>query len=146
MRRASRPAETMWGFVMAVEKTVVKEGPFAQFIPEGVKAGNLIFLSGQVSIDEQGEVVAPGDLVAQARQAYRHVKATLEKFGAGMGDIVDETFFVTDVGAAMGKIEPLWAARAEAYGGDPRVSQTMVQVSGLVMPELMIEIKVTAVV
>ncbi len=130
---------------MPDDRTVVREGPFAQFIPEGVRKGNLIFLSGQVSIDEHGEVVAPGDLVAQARQAYTHVEATLAKLGAGMDDIVDEMFLVTDVGAAMADIEALWSVRAEAYGGDPSVSQTMVQIAGLVMPELMIEIKVTAV-
>ncbi len=134
------------GGTMPADRTVVREGPFAQFIPEGVKAGNLVFLSGQVSIDEHGEVVAPGDLVAQARQAYTHVKATLKKFGAEMDDIVDEMFLVTDVGTAMANIEALWAVRAEAYGGDPDVSQTMVQIAGLVMPDLMIEIKVTAVV
>lgn len=130
---------------MASDRTVVREGPFAQFIPEGVKVGNLITLSGQVSIDEQGEVVAPGDLVAQAKQAYTHVASSLEKLGAGMGDIVDEMFLVTDVGNAMANIEELWKVRAEAYGLDqPDVSQTMVQVAGLVMPELMIEIKIIA--
>jgi len=131
---------------MTIERTVVRDGPFAQFIPDGVRAGNQIFLSGQVAIDAAGEVVAPGDIVAQARQAYTHVAATLEKLGAGMGDIVDEIFFVTDVGAAMGSIEALWGVRADAYGGDPQVSQTMIEVAGLVMPELMIEIKVTAIV
>jgi enamine deaminase RidA (YjgF/YER057c/UK114 family) len=131
---------------MTIEKSVVRDGPFAQFIPDGVRAGNQIFLSGQVAIDDAGEVVAPGDIVAQARQAYTHVAATLEKLGAVMGDIVDETFFVTDVGAAMGSIEALWGVRADAYGGDPQVSQTMIEVAGLVMPELMIEIKVTAIV
>lgn len=129
---------------MAVEKSVVREGPFAQFIPEGVRAGDLIFLSGQVAIDEQGEPVSPGDVVAQAKRAYEHVAATLGKLGAGMGDIVDETFFVTDVAAAMEQIEALWGVRAEAYGGEPDVSQTMVQVAGLVMPDLMIEIKIIA--
>ncbi len=129
---------------MGAEKTVVREGPFAEFIPDGVRVGNLITLSGQVSLDEHEEVVAPGDLVGQARQAYANVARTLDKLGAGMGDIVDEIFFVTDVGAAMENIEALWAVRAEAYGGDPQVSQTTLQVSGLVMPELMIEIKVIA--
>lgn len=129
---------------MGAEKTVVREGPFAEFIPDGVRVGNLITLSGQVSLDGQGEVVAPGDLVGQARQAYANVASTLDKLGAGMGDIVDEIFFVTDVGAAMENIEALWAVRAEAYGGEPQVSQTTLQVSGLVMPELMIEIKVIA--
>lgn len=129
---------------MGAEKTVVREGPFAEFIPDGVRVGNLITLSGQVSLDEHEQVVAPGDLVGQARQAYANVARTLDKLGAGMGDIVDEIFFVTDVGAAMENIEALWAVRAEAYGGDPQVSQTTLQVSGLVMPELMIEIKVIA--
>jgi 2-iminobutanoate/2-iminopropanoate deaminase len=129
---------------MAATRTVVQEGPFAQFIPDGVRVGDLITLSGQVGLDDQGEVVAPGDLIGQARQAYVRVAATLEKLGAGMGDIVDETFFVTDVAAAMENIEALWAVRAEAYGGDPQVSQTTLQVGGLVMPELMIEIKVIA--
>ena len=129
---------------MGAEKTVVREGPFAEFIPDGLRVGNLITLSGQVSLDGQGEVVAPGDLVGQARQAYANVARALDKLGAGMGDIVDEIFFVTDVAAAMENIEALWAVRAEAYGGDPQVSQTTLQVSGLVMPELMIEIKVIA--
>ena len=129
---------------MGAEKTVVREGPFAEFIPDGVRVGNLITLSGQVGLDEHEEVVGPGDLVAQARQAYANVAQVLEKLGAGMGDIVDEIFFVTDVAAAMENIEALWAVRAEAYGGDPQVSQTTLQVSGLVMPELMIEIKVIA--
>ena len=129
---------------MGAEKTVVREGPFAEFIPDGVRVGNLITLSGQVSLDGQGEVVAPGDLVGQARQAYANVARTLDKLGGGMGDIVDEIFFVTDVGAAMENIEALWAVRAEAYGGEPQVSQTTLQVSGLVMPELMSDIKVIA--
>ena len=119
----------------------MRDGPFAQFIPDGVRAANQIYLSGQVAIDTAGEVVAPGDLVAQARQAYVNVQSTLQKLGAAMGDIVDETFFVTDVGAAMGNIEALWTVRAEAYGGDPQVSQTMIGIAGLVMPDLMIEIK-----
>ena len=131
---------------MAIEKTVVRDGPFAQFIPDGVRAGNQVYLSGSVGIDAAGEVVAPGDIVAQARQAYVNVQSTLEKLGATMGDIVDETFFVTDVGAAMGNIEALWGVRAEAYGGDPQVSQTMIGIAGLVMPDLVIEIKVTAIV
>lgn len=129
-----------------MEKIVIQDGPFAQFIPDGVRAGNMIFLSGQVSIDGQGEVVAPGDVVAQARQAYTHVAATLEKLGATMADVVDETFFVTDVAGAMANVEGLWGVRAEAYGGDPKVSQTMLEVAGLVLPDLMIEIKIVAVV
>ncbi len=129
---------------MATERQVVRHGPFAEFIADGVKVGNMIYLSGQVSIDDQGQVVAPGDIVAQSRQAYAHIRSTLEEFGATMADIIDETVFVTDVSAVMANLETLFAARAEAYGGQPQVSQTLVQAAALFMPELMIEIKCVA--
>ncbi len=129
---------------MATDRQVARHGPFAEFIANGVKLGNVVYLSGQVSVDDQGQVVAPGDIVAQSRQAYAHIRSTLEELGATMTDIVDETVFVTDINAAMANLEPLFAARAEAYGGQPQVSQTLVQVAALVMPELMIEIKCVA--
>ncbi len=129
---------------MATERQVARHGPFADFIANGVKVGNMIYLSGQVSVDDQGQVVAPGDLVAQSRQAYAHIRSTLEELGATMADIVDETVFVTDISAVMANLEPLFAARAEAYGGQPQVSQTLVQVAALFMPGLMIEIKCVA--
>jgi 2-iminobutanoate/2-iminopropanoate deaminase len=129
---------------MAIDKQVVRFGPLASFIANGVRAGNVIHLSGQVSLDGQGQVVGAGDVVAQVRQAYANVAETLEKFGAGMGDIVDETFFVTDVAGVMADAKAVFTARAEAYGGDPQVSQTMVQVAALVMPELLVEIKCVA--
>ena len=129
---------------MAPKKEVVREGPFKNFIADGVKVGNALYLSGQVSLDSEGNVVGAGDIIAQSRQAYAHVKATLEKFGATMDNIVDEIFFVTDMSAAMGNLEALFAARQQAYGKQPEVSQTMVQVAGLVMPDLLIEIKCVA--
>lgn len=129
---------------MAIEKEEVRNGPFGHLIADGVRVGDTIYLSGQVSMDAEGAVVAAGDLVAQTRQAYAHIQATLAEFGATMDNIVDETFMVTDMADAMAKIEPLFAARSEAYGAPPRVAQTMVQVAGLVMPELLVEIKVVA--
>ena len=97
-----------------------------------------------MSIDDKGGVLHAGDLVAQTREAYASVSTVLAEFGATMSDVVDETLFVTDVGAAMANIEALFAARADAYGGDPDVAQTLLQVSGLVMPELEVEIKCVA--
>lgn len=128
----------------AKTKEVVRQGPFKEFIPEGVRSGDTIFLSGQISVDEEGNVLHPNDLVAQTRVAYDHIKAVLAEFGATMDDIVDETLLMTDMEAAMGNIEALWTARGEAYGGDPDVAQTIVQVAALVFPELEIEIKCVA--
>ncbi len=126
------------------EKEVVRFGPFAQFIANGVRSGNVIHLSGQVAMDENGQVVGPGDVGAQFRQAYKNIAEVLEKFGASMDDIVDETVFVTDVGAVMAILGDLGVLRAEAYGGEPQVTQTMVQVAALVDPALLCEIKCVA--
>ena len=129
---------------MALSKKVVRYGPFKDLIAEGVLVGDTLYLSGQVSIDEEGNVIGAGDLVVQTSQAYANVRDVLEKFGASMENIVDETIFVTDMTAAMAAIEPLFSARAAAYGGSPDVTQTFVQTAGLFMPELLIEIKCVA--
>lgn len=129
---------------MMTTRTVARLGPFKDFIADAVQVGPALYLSGQVSVDAEGAVVGEGDLEAQVRQAYTNVAAVLKYFGASMADIVDEMWLVTDMPETMRQIERLFAVRAEAYGGPPDVSQTLVQVAGLVYPELMIEIKCIA--
>ena len=71
----------------------------------------------------------------------------LQQFGATMDDIADESLFVTDMSAVMGSEEKMgafFAARAEAYGGNPQVAQSLIGVNELAAPDLMIEIKVVA--
>lgn len=129
------------------EKQVVKWGPFKDYIPDGVRVGNTIYLSGAVSIDDHGTPLHPGDIAAQARQAYANIGRTLEQFGATPANIVAEELFVTDMAAVMGDLDGFFAVLREFYGDDvATASQSLIQVAGLVMPELMIEIKVTAVV
>ncbi len=130
---------------MAVQKHVIRKGPFKDYIAEGIRVGNTVWLSGQVSVDAGGGVIGAGDLAAQVRQSYANVASVLADFGATMDNIVDEMWLVTDMAATMGDIENLFTIRAEAYGRSPDVSQTLIQVAGLVMPELMIEIKCIAV-
>ena len=129
---------------MPSETQEVRSGPFARFIPDGVRSGDLITLSGQVSVGAAGAVVAPGDIVGQTRQAYSHVRSILQELGATPDDVVDEMWLLTDIAGAMSSLSELFAVRAELYGDPAPVSQTMVQVAGLVMPELLIEIKVIA--
>jgi enamine deaminase RidA (YjgF/YER057c/UK114 family) len=95
-------------------------------------------------LDGEGNVVGAGDIGAQVRQTYANVEEVLSEFGASMDHIADEMWFVTDLAVVMGNIEALFGIRAEAYGGNPDVTQTLVQVAGLVMPELLIEIKCIA--
>lgn len=129
---------------MTINKEVTRFGPFKDLIANGVKVGDTLYLSGQVSLDSEGGVVGAGDLGAQVRQAYANIEEVLARFGATMDNIVDEMWLVTDMQDAMGQIDDIFAVRADAYGGRPDVTQTMVQVAGLVMPELLIEIKCTA--
>ena len=127
-----------------MDKQIVRVGPLKDVIASGVRAGDTITLSGQVGIDVAGEVVGEGDIVAQVRQAYVNVVEVLEAFGASITDVVDETWFVTDVQDMMAKIGPVFAVRDEVYAGAYDVTQTVVEVAALVYPELLVEIKCVA--
>ncbi|MDX1531585.1 MAG: Rid family hydrolase [Rhodothermales bacterium] len=129
---------------MAQAREVARFGPFKDYIADGVRHGDTIYLSGQVSLNGEGDLVGAGALAAQVRQSYANVKEALSHFGATMDDVVDEMWLVTDMDAAMGSVDELFGIRADAYGKSPDVAQTMIRVAGLVMPELMIEIKCVA--
>ena len=129
---------------MTTTKEVVRIGPFKDFIPSGVRVGDLITLSGQVSVNQEGQVVGEGDLAAQLTQVYANTREVLGRFGASMGNIVDEMWLVTDVQDAMVNVERLFKIRSDALGGNADVTQTMMQVAGLFMSELLIEVKCIA--
>ena len=125
-----------------MERKVFRSGPYAELIAQAVQVGDVIYLSGQVGVDEHGD--APDSLVAQTTLAYEHVKAVLAEFGATLHNVVEETVFVTDMAQTMAEVQEVFAARAAAYGGRPDVTQTLVAVSALVDPAFKIEIKCTA--
>jgi 2-iminobutanoate/2-iminopropanoate deaminase len=127
---------------MSVTKETVRFGPFAEYIAQGVKVDNIIYLSGQIGLSPEG-IPAQG-LIEQTKLAYANITEVLEKFGAAMGNIVDETVFLTNAEDLMGNLEEFSALRTEAYGEVPQVSQTMIQVAALAMPGLEIEIKCIA--
>ena len=127
---------------MAIEKKVFRNGPYADLFCQGVRVGDTLYMAGQVGTDENGS--APEDLVAQMKHAYAHVQSVLAEYGVTMDNVVDETWFVTDIDNTMAKVGDLFAARAEIYGKKPEVSQTLVQVAGLVDPSFKIEIKCVA--
>ena len=110
---------------------------------QGIKtpAGSMVFVSGQVARNAQGETVGIGDIEAQTRQTLENVKSVLAAGGATLDDVVKVTVFVTDVGdyAAIHKV------RGEYFKSDYPAS-TMVEVKALVNPDLKIEIEAIAVV
>jgi 2-iminobutanoate/2-iminopropanoate deaminase len=111
-----------------------KEYGYAQ----AVKIGDTIYVSGQVSHDDRGNIVGPGDMETQMNQAYINVQKVLSQYGATMDSIVDEILFVTDMEsafAAAGK------CREKAFSGTPIVASTFVQIQRLEFPDFLIEIK-----
>ena len=108
---------------------------------QAVKVGDTIYLSGQVSHDDKGNVLGEGNMEVQMRAAYANVGKVLAQYGASMAHIVDEILFVTDMDAA-------FAARAkmkqEIFSGSPVLGNTIVQIQRLAFPQLMIEIKCIA--
>ena len=127
---------------MAIDKKVFRNGPYADLFCQGVRVGDTLYMAGQVGTDENG--TAPDDLLAQMKHAYVHVQSVLAEYGGTMDNVVDETWFVTDIDDTMAKVGELFAARAEIYGKKTEVSQTLVQVAGLVDPSFKIEIKCVA--
>ena len=64
---------------------------------QGIKAGNLIFLAGQTSVDDEGKVVGVGNIRVQSKQVYERIKRLLEEAGAGFEDVVKLTTYLTDI-------------------------------------------------
>jgi 2-iminobutanoate/2-iminopropanoate deaminase len=132
------------GKIVAVDKRVVRFGPFKNAVANAVQAGDIIYLSGQVSVDKAGKFVGINDLQAQVKQAYINISDVLARLDASLDNVVDETWFVTDMDQVMANFQQIYAVREQAYGASPATTQTLVQVSALAMPELMVEIKCIA--
>jgi 2-iminobutanoate/2-iminopropanoate deaminase len=108
---------------------------------QAVKVGDTIYVSGQVSHDDEGKIVGRGDMEAQRRQAYANIQKMLEQYGATMDNVIDEVLFVTDMNTAF---TAAVKCRQEVFSGQPVVASTIVQIQRLAFPDLMIEIKCVA--
>jgi len=128
---------------MALDKKLFRNGPYADLFSQGVQVGNTLHMAGQVGTDASGK--APDSLVEQMKNAYQHVESVLKAFDCTMDNVVEETWFVTDMHECMTQVQDLFAARQAIYGKPPEVSQTLVQVVALVDPSFKIEIKCVAI-
>ncbi|MDG1033547.1 MAG: RidA family protein [Luminiphilus sp.] len=127
---------------MALDKKLLRNGPYADFFSQGVQVGNMLHMAGQVGTDATGQ--APDSLVEQMKLAYQNIDSVLQAFDCTMDHIVEETWFVTDMHDCMSQVSQLFAARQAIYGKPPEVAQTLVQVVALVDPSMKIEIKCVA--
>jgi len=100
----------------------------------------ILFVSGQVPLDDDGNLVAPGDFDGQARRTFENLGRVLDEAGGTFGDIVKVTVYLTD----MARLPDYGRIRAEYIRGRPPAS-TAVGVTALAVPGLMIEVEAIAV-
>lgn len=106
---------------------------------DAVQAGDMLFVSGCVPVDQDGRLVGAQDVVAQARQVFANLAAVLAAAGAGFGDVAKVTVYLIDIDDRP-RINPV---RQEVFG-DTRPASTLVEVSRLAVPGARLEIDAVA--
>jgi len=106
-----------------------------------LKAGNLVFVTGTAPVDPDGSVHAPGDSLAQARRCLEIIREALAKLGLGMESVTRTRMFTTDID----RWEDYGTAHREVFGEHPPAT-TLVEVSRLIHPDMLIEIEADAVI
>ena len=107
-----------------------------------VSTGRTVYVSGQVARGVDGQLVGRGDIHAQTRKVLENVQSVLAEAGGTMSDVVKVTVFVTNLAEHFSAIHEV---RAEFFSSDYPAS-TLVEVSRLVDPDMLIEIEAVAVV
>ena len=105
------------------------------------RVGNQIYISGQTSVDTDGNVVGRGDIRVQAKQVFRNLEKSLSAAGATFDHVVKLNVYSTDLDAHLPAIREL----REAYFPREPVASTTLQVARLVHPDWLLEIEAVAV-
>ena len=117
-------------------------GAYSQAIR--VKAGELVYIAGQVGVDKDGNLAGDGSLADQTRQTYENIGGILESVGASFSNVVEFTTYV--VGRE--SVQPFMAARSEVfpslYPDGDYPPNTLLVIGGLVREEFLVEIKAVA--
>ena len=108
-----------------------------------VKAGDFLWLSGQVPLDENGKVVGAEDIQAQARQVFTNMRRVLGLAGCDLTSVIRLTNYLTVPFDDMEQIHKYWDVRREFFGTH-RPASTGVRVAALMLPDLLIEIDAIA--
>lgn len=108
-----------------------------------VKAGDYLWLTGQVPFGADGEIVGVGDIQAQARQVFTNMQHVLGLVGHDLTSVIRLTTYLTTPMTDMAATRKYWEVRQEFFG-DHRPASTGIQVAGLMLPDLMIEVDAIA--
>ena len=120
-------------------RIIVEPDPLEPYrIASGYRVGELILLSGQAAIDEDGRLVGVGDFDAQADQVFTNIARVLGAAGSSLQRVIKVTIYLTD----MSNFHKIVALRER--WGKPYPADTIVEVTALALPELLIEIDATA--
>lgn len=106
-----------------------------------VRVGNIIEVAGTTAVDTEGQVVGAGDISKQTDYIFNKIRNALNHAGSKMSDVIRTRMYLTDIND--------WEAVARVHGdifSDIKPVSTLVEVSGLIDEELLIEIEVSAVV
>ena len=106
-----------------------------------VRVGNIVEVAGTTAVDERGEVVGWNDPYVQTKYILQKIEKALSEAGASLNDVTRTRMFVTDIS----KWEEIGKAHGEFFR-ESKPAASMIEVKGLINPELLIEIEVTAVI
>lgn len=114
-------------------------GPPVSHYTDAVRFGDLLFVSGIAPLDQENNLVAAGDVVAQTRHVFINMKKILEAAGAGFEDVLKVTIYLTDVSDRT-KINGV----RKAFFKDTRPASTLIGVKELAIPGMLVEIEAIA--
>lgn len=126
---------------MRIEHIVIDPDPYKPFrLAQGYRVGDLLFISGQTAINDQGDIVGVGDFDAQAAQAFRNLERVLHAGGSSLKNIVKVTIYLTN----MDYFDRIVELRGRWFT-PPYPADTIVEVRSLYSRDAMIEIEAVAV-
>ncbi|NSX04391.1 RidA family protein [Cupriavidus gilardii] len=126
---------------MLLEQVRTNPDPYAPFLlSQGIRVGNLVFISGQAAIGDDGNIVGRSDFDKQAEQAFRNLQRALEAAGSSLDRVAKVTIFLKSMDN-FGKIVEL----RRKWFSAPYPADTIVEISSLYSPDALIEIEAIAV-